>query len=212
MKKLITIIILVTFSGVINTLGQEKIDRINAIELGFAFGGRYYDERTGPNGYKTHNENVHVLSINYSHLWGVSKKIYAGLGSGYHHLNVGQGWDTENVIIDGREYEKEVKTPGTTYHFIPVFGQARYYFRKNPESAFLTADIGSFFKLDRNEGKPRVFWGLGLGQRYKLSSNKSITWGLNFNEFYLFRKKQGFNEPNENPRIALLALKIGLHL
>ncbi len=210
MKTISIILILTIFSGLIRTFGQEKIDPINTIELGVGWGGRYYDEQTGPNGYKTHNESIHVFSINYLHLWGISKKIYAGFGSGYHHINVGHGWDTENVIINGMEYEKEIKTPGTTYHFIPIFGQARYYFRNNPESAFLTADIGSFLKLDHNEGKPRLFWGLGFGQRYKINSSKFISWGIDYHEHYLFRKTQGFDEPNENPRIASLALKIGL--
>lgn len=189
---------------------QEQPVNIHIVELGIAFGGRYYDESTGPNGNKSHNETVKALSLFYTYGWQLSQRFFAGIGSGYKHLNVGPDYKEEIVVIDGISYEKRVDVPVPSYDLIPIFGQTRFYFRKKPESAYLSASLGSFFKLDQHEGKPRLYWELGLGQRYKLSSTKSITWSLNFNEFYLFRKKQGFNEPNENPRIALMDLRIGI--
>lgn len=189
---------------------NPRLSSINIIELGIGFGSKYFDENINDKLIVEHNDALTLLEIKYLHLWPIKKRFYLGLGSSYDGMKITSQVSAKTVIINGVEKIETTREPGGTHHFIPIFGQARYYFRNKPESAFLTADIGSFFKLDNNEGKPRLFWGLGFGQRYKINSANAISWGIDYHEHYLFRKKQGFNEPNENPRIASLAIKIGL--
>ncbi len=214
MKRINCIVLFFIYFHQPNLIAQTKarseLYAQKIIDIGWAFGSHYVDEVIGNNSHYSHNDLVRIPSLSYRWLWPLNKKLYAGIGSGYEYVEVSAGHTYKPVVVNGRTGFEQVPTPGTTYHFIPIFGEARYYFRNNSESAFLTADIGSFLKLDNNEGKPRLFWGLGFGQRYKINSSKLISWGIDYHEHYLFRKKQGFDEPNENPRIASLALKIGL--
>lgn len=182
----------------------------HALELGTAlFGGRYFDEQTGPNGYKSHSETIKAISLAYLHEWQIAKRLYTGIGIGYEHMEVAPDYKVETVIINGLSYDKYIDVPVPDYDLIPLWNQTRYYFRSKPNSGFVFLDLGSFFKLDHNEGKSRLKWGIGIGNRYEIAHKKYLTWSLDMYEYYLHRNANPDKGYNANPRLACLGLKLG---
>lgn len=189
---------------------KPKLVAFSSLEVGVASGSNFLNENIGLNSYYQRKDLIIIPSIIFRREWPIAPRLYAGLGSGYEYVKQSIGHSYKALDVNGTiEFEK-VKTPSAQYHFIPLYGQGKFYFRDDPTSGFAYADIGSFLKLDNNPGKSALLWGLGIGQRYKVASGTWITWNLDYHEHYIHYRNQQFNEPNPNPRIATIALKVAL--
>ena len=216
MKKRYAVFMLLIFQGFVSTnyldaQDNPKLDTFSALEFGIAGGSNFLNENIGLNSYYQRKDLVIIPSVIFRREWPISHKVYAGLGSGYEYVMQSKGHSYKALLdVNGTiEFEK-VETPSSHYHFIPVYGQGKFYFRDDPTSGYAYADLGSFIKLDNNPGKSALLWGLGIGQRYKVASGTWVTWNFDYHEHYIHYRKQKFDEPNPNPRIAALTLKVGL--
>ncbi|MFM6953575.1 MAG: hypothetical protein ACKOWL_01155 [Sphingobacteriaceae bacterium] len=189
---------------------KPKLDAFSALELGIAGGSNFTNENIGLNSYYQRKDLVIIPSVIFRREWPISHKVYAGLGTGYEYVMQSKGHSYEALDVNGTIKFEKVETPGSHYHFIPVYGQGKFYFRDDTSSGYVYADLGSFIKLDNNPGKSVLLWGLGIGQRYKVASGTWITCNFDYHEHYIHYRNQQFDEPNPNPRIAALSLKVGL--
>lgn len=190
-----------------NSMAQKK-DKLyifNTTEFGVYYGSRYELEKDEFHEYVVATHIANIISIRNIRGWLLSEKFALGLGIGYDGIIVKGASNPDQLIEDNGDYYYTYKyTPGTFYHTIPLFGQTRFYFRKNIESAYLFTDFGSFLNLNSSIKRSLLLWGLGIGQRHKLKSGTMITLGLDFQERYLI------GSSNDKQRIPSLGLKVGM--
>lgn len=203
-------VILLTFS---NAKAQEfeelKFRSLKKIELGIAVGRSFKDEQIGNNVYRLKNEKLRNFSLIYIQEWPISQRIYVGLGTGYTRIVIGERSKYETGFLDQNGdynvYVQWINTPRRVYQILPIFAQTTFYFRKEVKSSFVTANLGSFVKLDKQEGNSSLIKGLGVGQRYRAGYGNLLSWSINFDTFF-------FTTRFENPtKMDCTSLKIGFN-
>ncbi len=203
--KLLSFMLFFSFQSLIH--GQERIRTtvFNITEIGAYFGSRdkLIKEEFHESVSDTHT--AYIISFRNIRGWEFNRKFSLGLGIGYEGVIVKGAKNPDQLMVEGDyRYYTYKYTPGTYYHTIPIFGQAKYYFRKHPESAFIHSSLGSFLNLNRNVSKSLLLWGLGIGQRYKIGSGALFSIGIDFQERYLITSQ------NEKQRISGIGLCVGL--
>lgn len=202
---LITTLLLIFLIDTLSAQTRKKTPVYNITEFGIYFGSREklikeeFQERV------TDTHTAYLISFRNVRGWSLSQKFALGLGIGYEGIIIKGAENPDQIIEENGYHDFTYKyTPGTYYHTIPIFGQARFYFRKNSESAFVYSDFGSFLNLNKSVKKSLLLWGLGIGQRYELKSGTLISIGLDFQERYLI------SLPDDKQKISNLGLKFGL--
>lgn len=201
----ITVLMMILFIEALNAQKKSRLNNFNFTEFGIYFGSRdklikeEFHERI------TDTHTAYIISFRNIKAWEISQKFALGLGIGYEGIIVKGAENPDKLVEENGDRHFTTKyTPGVYYHTLPIFGQARFYFRKNPESAFIYTDLGSFFNLNREIKRSLLLWGVGVGQRYQIKSGALISVGLDFQERYLITLN------SDKHRIPAIGLKAGV--